>query len=297
MKNKTLTITLIVILSLLVILLTLFFINVLTNQSFRLFNFNISQKESTNLIFNKEYEEVFENIKIKSNYSNIELKSGIDEQIKVIIYGDEDNLQVNDSNQELDITSKGKTCVGFCFNQNISKIEIYLPSNYSGNIDIDSNYGDVKVATFNNMILNTSLDAGDINVNSLKSGKIKNKYGDITISSYSKDLDIEQNAGDVKVSEVDTIKVINNYGDIKIEKVNSYLNINEDCGDVIISSINLNESSSIHNSYGDIKIGSTNEIYINAKTSLGDVKINKNFPKSDITLNIDNSLGDIKVNN
>ena len=64
-----------------------------------------------------------------------------------------------------------------------------------------------------------------------------------------------------------------------------------------IDSLNLKENSSIHNSYGDIKIGSTNEIYINAKTSLGDTKINNNYQKSDVTLTIDNSCGDIRVNN
>ena len=75
------------------------------------------------------------------------------------------------------------------------------------------------------------------------------------------------------------------------------MQIKEDCGDVKIDSLNLKENSSIHNSYGDIKIGSTNEIYINAKTSLGDTKINNNYQKSYVTLTIDNSCGDIRVNN
>ena len=59
----------------------------------------------------------------------------------------------------------------------------------------------------------------------------------------------------------------------------------------------INKDSSIKNNLGSIKIGSTNEIYIEAKTDLGDVKVNNNYKKSDITLNLKNNCGDIKVNN
>ena len=165
----------------------------------------------------------------------------------------------------------------------IAKIEVYLPNGYSENINIENNYGDVNIGNFDNLILDATLDAGDIKVDSLKSGKIKNSYGDIKILGYSKELEIDQDCGDVEVSEVDRIKLENNYGDINIGKVNEYLQIKEDCGDVKIDSLNLKENSSIHNSYGDIKIGSTNEIYINAKTSLGDTKINNNYQKSYVT--------------
>ena len=43
-------------------------------------------------------------------------------------------------------------------------------------------------------------------------------------------------------------------------------------------------------------IKSTNDIYIDAKTDAGDVKISKNNRKSDIELNIRTDAGDIKVN-
>ena len=114
---------------------------------------------------------------------------------------------------------------------------------------------------------------------------------------YSKELDIDQDCGDVEVFEVDRIKVENNYGNINIKKVNKYLEIKEDRGDVEINTINIKENSSIQNNYGDIELGSTNEIYIDAKTKLGDTKINNNYQKSDITLSLENNCGDIEVNN
>ena len=75
------------------------------------------------------------------------------------------------------------------------------------------------------------------------------------------------------------------------------MNLSNDCGDIKVRSIVLNKNSYIENNFGDIKIESTNEIYINAQTNLGDVKINNNYQKSDITLTIKNDLGDITINN
>ena len=297
MNNKTLKIILIIFLSLLVIGLSVFFVNILTNKDFRFGHFSFGHKVSNELVFNQEYEAIFDIIKIDSKSSDIEIKEGNESKVKVVIYGDKDETNVEVVNNKLNIKSNEKKCIGFCFNMTIAKIEVYLPSSYSGNINIENNYGDVNIGNFDNLILDAKLDAGDIKVDSLKSGKIKNSYGDIKILGYSKELEIDQDCGDVEVSEVDRIKLENNYGDIDIGKVNEYLQIKEDCGDVKIDSLNLKENSSIHNSYGDIKIGSTNEIYINAKTSLGDTKINNNYQKSDVTLTIDNSCGDIRINN
>lgn len=297
MNNKTPKIILIVFLSILVIGLSIFFVNILTNKNFRFGHFSFGHKVSNELVFNQEYEAIFDIIKIDSKSSDIEIKEGNESKVKVVIYGDKDETNVEIVNNKLNIKSNEKKCIGFCFNMTIAKIEVYLPNGYSGNINIENNYGDVNIGNFDNLILDAKLDAGDIKVDSLKSGKIKNSYGDIKILGYSKELEIDQDCGDVEVSEVDRIKLENNYGDINIGKVNEYLQIKEDCGDVKIDSLNLKENSSIHNSYGDIKIGSTNEIYINAKTSLGDTKINNNYQKSDVTLTIDNSCGDIRINN
>jgi len=48
---------------------------------------------------------------------------------------------------------------------------------------------------------------------------------------------------------------------------------------------------------GDVSIGRTNDILIDAKTSLGEVDVRNNDYKSEITLKIDNSCGDITVKN
>ena len=64
MENKTPKIILILFLSILVIGLSVFFVNVLMNKNFKLGHFKFQTKISNELAFNQEYETIFENIKI-----------------------------------------------------------------------------------------------------------------------------------------------------------------------------------------------------------------------------------------
>ena len=64
MNNKTLKIIFIIFLSLLVIGLSVFFVNILTNKDFRFGHFSFGHKVSNELVFNQEYEAIFDIIKI-----------------------------------------------------------------------------------------------------------------------------------------------------------------------------------------------------------------------------------------
>ena len=297
MKNKSLTITLIVLLSIIVILLSIFFVGILTNRASKFLNFNFGHKVSNELVIDKEYDTIFKEIKIESKASDIEIKHGNESQIKVVIYGDKEQTRVDRTNETLTIISSGKSCVGFCFNTTIARIEVYLPVDFENKVIIENNYGDIKIDDFESMTLEANLDAGDIEVESVQLATINNHYGDIKISKYSKEINIEEDCGDVDINEVENIKVVNKYGDIKIDKVTNKLNLNNNCGDIKVGSIYLKENSTIEDNLGDIEIGKTNQIYIDAKTSLGDIDIKNNYRESDITLTIKNDCGDIEVNN
>ena len=261
MKNKGLIITLIVFLSLIAISLLVFMISVI-NGSFNIKSFSNSYKVSNSIIYNETYNQDFEDIVVNTNSSDINIYNSDSNEIKVLIYGKENKADVSNNNNTLNISYKEKSCIGFCFNNTISKIEIYIPSTYSNIISINNDYGDINIDKFSNATIN-----------------------------------IEEDCGDVKVKEANNITIENDYGDIKINKVNNYLNIKEDCGDVKIDNLNINKNSKIYNDYGDIKIDNTNDIYIKAKTDLGDTKINKNNRKADTILDIKNDCGDIIVNN
>lgn len=295
MKNKKLIITLIILLSFISIAIIIFMIGLIKgNIKMPRFGFHFS-KESNQLVINETYNQTFNNINIASSASNIYVKSTKEKDVKVVVYSSENKVDVKTNNNELLIESKNK-CTSFCVNMTIDKIEVYLPSNFNNNILINNNYGDVNLDEFLNSNIEVNENSGDVIILGGKNVTVNNDYGDIKLEKATK-ADIEASAGDIEIGTVNDIKVENSYGDININKVLNYLEVNDDCGDIEIDEIILNEDSTINNNLGDIKINDTNQIYIDAKISLGDIKINNNYNKSDVTLKIKNDCGDITINN
>lgn len=294
MKNKYLIITLIVILTILMVGLSIFFVKLLQSD-FKFSGFKFGLQSSNELILDKTYEEKFNKIIIDSSVSEINIKKAIDDNIKAVIYGEKDYTNVETNNDALNIKIN-EECIGFCFNQKSSKIEIYLPEDFNGNIDIKNKYGDIFIAEFLNANINVEEDCGDVKILGGNNIKVDNNYGDIEIEKANIST-INEKCGDVVISNTLDAIVKNSYGDIKINSVDNYLYLENDCGDIKINNINLKKNSYIKDDFGDIEIGTTNELFIDAKTDLGKVKIKNNYNKSDVILKIENDCGDIEVNN
>lgn len=263
MKNKALIIALIILLSLLIIGLIIFLCFAI-NQNFKLKDWG--SKKSKQIIFDESYDFAqIENLEILSTAGDIKLEESTDEKIRVVAYGRSvDDLEVVFEKNKLKVDYskyKHKNTI-FSFDFYLNDIQIYLPKSYEKNISIQAKYGDIEVTDLENA-----------------------------------NIQIEEDCGDVDLGKVKNVSVKNHYGDIKIDEIGNQFEIESDCGDVKINAITITEDSSIVNNLGDIKLGKTNEIYIDAKTDLGDVKVNQNYRHSEIMLTIKNDCGDIKVEN
>lgn len=293
MKNNKIIIFSIVLLSIVAISVLIFMIMLINGKrSFSKIEFmgRVNDKLSVDEKYNTE----FNNINITSSASDIYVKKSDTSDIKLVIYSDE-VPKVTTTAEELNIKLDEKNRI-FNFYTRISKIEIYLPEDFEKNINIKNDYGDIKIDEFPNATIEVKEDCGDVSVKSGNNVVIKNDYGDIVLDKAN-EADIKQSAGDVEVGIVKKINVVNNYGDINIDEVSEYLNIEEKCGDVEIEKVNLLQDSNINNNFGDIDINYTNEVYIEAKTDLGDVKIKNNYKDAKIILRLKNNCGDITVNN
>ena len=255
---KTIKILLIILLSLIIIGITLFFINILGYNGITFFG----TKESKNIVYKEEYDDVFTDIAINSKFGNVYVNETNEKKVIVEIYGNKERTKVNAEYNTLFIETDVESCTILCFNREASKVIITLPRDYAYNLSIMDNYGSVFVGEFDNMKLKATLKAGNI-----------------------------------KVLSANILNVTNNFGDISIGKVNEKMEIIENFGNIEIKNINIMKDSSIRNDFGNIKIDDTNEINIKAKTSLGKTKINNNYKMSLITLNIRNNFGNITVNN
>ncbi len=295
MKNKKGIITLIIILTIIMVILLIFFVSLFQND-FKFKGFKMGSQISNELILDKTYEEDFNNIVIDAKVSEIFVKESDTNYIKAIVYGEKDYIDIKTNLDTLNIKMNDRSCYGFCFMQKSAKIEIYLPKEFRGNIEIKNDYGDISIAEFLNAQMTIIEDCGDVTILDGNIVKVDNNYGNTKIENANV-LTINEDCGDVYITNVNDVTVKNSYGDIIIEEVNNYLYLENDCGDIELNNLNLKKNSYIKDDYGDIKIGNTNELFIDAKTDLGKVKINNNYNKADTTLKIENDCGDIKVNN
>ncbi len=276
MKNKNLVILIIVVLVTAIFLLSGFlFLSLTRNNKLHLFNFKVQSHISEDLIFDETYDEEFQEIYLKTSAANIEIKNS--STTHLVIHGKKEQLKV-DAGEDLRIDYSTKPCKFLCFNIESAKIELYLAKDYSGKIKIANDFGDIEVEEF----FNSNIE-------------ITSSYGDTSVK-IANELSIESDCGDIIVGEANVVNLDNNYGDINVARINKKAVIEDDCGDIEIDDLYLEEDSSINNNLGDVEIKRTNDLNIEADTSLGDKKINNNNHKADITLTINNDCGDIKVN-
>lgn len=294
MKNNTWIIFSIILLLIIAIALIIFMILAI-NGNIEFSKIKSIGKINNELVVDENYDIEFNGVYINTSASNIYVKKSNNSDFRLIIYGNKEQTIVNTDNNTLVIEIEEKSKF-LNFNIQVSKVEIYLPESFNKKIDINNNYGDIQIDEFLNSEIKINEDCGDVSVLGGNKVDIANNLGNIVLNKANQ-ANIKQSAGDVVIGTVNDINIENNYGDVKIDKVTEHLKIEEDCGDVDIDSITLNQNSDISNNCGDIKINSTNEIYFDAKTSLGDVKINNNYQKSDIILKLKNDCGDIEVNN
>ena len=272
MKNKGLIIGLIVFFVVLITALIILMVKLMNGN----FMFNFGHTVSKNKILEETYEVM--DIDVISEMADVHILENTDNNIKVIVYSEKKKTTVDVENNKLVIKSNSKRCRGICFNKKIDKIEIYVPVSYMNKVKIKDDAGDIKVEKFYNLVLDIDINAGDIDIDTVKKATIN------------------ADAGDIDISKIDSLSIDTDAGDIKIGTVSEYLNIKTDAGDIRIEKLNITKNSKIESDAGDIKIKSTNDIYIDAKSDAGDIKIKNNNRKSDVELNIRIDAGDIKVN-
>lgn len=292
-KNKS-TIFLIILLSLTIVILTIFMIFMM-NKKFSLNFRSFFTQRVEELQIEETYKNTYDKINIKTDAADVYIKKSENEDIYLKVYAEKNHANVIDNETELNIEVKQDKCIGICINNKISKVELYIPENYEKEIKIDNNYGDVEIESFEKLNLNIKEDAGDIKIEKANIVNIDNNYGDIEINEINEGT-IKESAGDVKIIKVNSIDVKNNYGDVKITEINEYVKVDSNAGDVKIQNLNITKDSLITTDVGSIKIEKTNDIRIDADSDVGEVKIRENNKNAEVTLKIENNVGDIKVN-
>lgn len=260
MKNKMPIIFLLILISIIIFCLVMFLVIYLSKGMDGMISIgNVSE----NIILEKNLEmSNIENIEINQDYGDVKFEESEDNNIKVKIYGkDEKDAKVELMNNKLKIENINRRKFALInLGTRKSEIIVYLPKNYSKDIDIKVNCG------------NATLENTD-NAN----------------------IKVECNAGNVKLKKAKNANIKCDLGDVKAEEILNKCDIEVDCGNVKIEKLTLNEDSKIKLNLGDVKIDQINEIYIEADTDLGKTNINENYRNSETTLKIKVDCGNINV--
>ena len=294
--RKALTITLISFLTLIVIGISILFVMILNgNLKINGFKFKFNNSYITEVAVEEVYDNTFDGINIHATAGSINIYTSKEDNIKLVINNKKENTIVSTDLNVLNIDAKSKKCNFLCINPKLAKIDLYLPIDFDKEIKITSEYGDIKIERFKDANFDIKSNYGDISIDDANYANLDLDYGDVTIDEIN-ELVANTNCGDIKIGRVNDLVATSDYGDIKVQTVTNSLTIDCDCGDVKIINLTLTKDSSIKNSFGDVKIKSMKDVYVDAKTSLGDVKVKDNDKTSNNTLTIRNDCGDIEVN-
>lgn len=283
-KIISLIITSVIIIGLISIMIAL--INISDNNSYNLFNYNFSEREVKDLLKEETYENTFETIKIKAYPAKVEIKKSENNKIKVMVYAEKNNAEIETSEKELYIDVTSKKCNIACFNRKISKIELYIPENYDKELKIEGTSGDIKISEFKNMNVEINQSSGDTEITNVKNAIINASSGDIKIDTIIENAELKTSSGDItadkigianlktssgdiELKEAQTASITTTSGDIKVNTIEESAELETTSGDITANKIT---NAKIKTSSGEIELGNVKE-YIEAETSSGDIKI------------------------
>ena len=280
--NSALNIVKIVLLSIIAVALIGLLI-ILLNGKIKIKGIDLYEK--TELVYENTFTESISNLDIITTNNDIKIEEKEIENIEVKIY------------DRKDAKPTAEVRIGFSFGINgNSRIEITVPKGTTYNLKIDGTSSDVE-SLINLKNVNIETKSGDINLKNSIDTTINTTSGDITVGNTDK-LEITTTSGDIKTGSVSkSIYAKATSGDFLLGDINGKLTLNTTSGDIKINKVNLTNNSTIKVTSGDVVIGETNDIYVDAHVVSGDVKVNNNNRKSDYELKINTTSGDIIVNN
>lgn len=309
--NRSVKITLIIILSLLIITLISFMIGVIVFGYD--YNFNISSYE---LVKKEEYKlSDIDKININTTSANIEFYESDSDSIIIEQYSskkieEKELFTYNISGKNFNIKDGKQRRFLYIFSFGFRGwfYKIYLPKDYQEEVIVKTVSGDIvlhdNVNDLNNLSMTTT--SGDISVEeNLKTKKlsIRTVSGDVKLSTVNAvNTEIKTTSGDIIVNSITNDSYIKSIsGDIEINQLEGNIKLITTSGDVEIDKFHMKNASSIKTVSGEVDVNFTKDTNyeVITKTISGDVSlpsdssINGNSPYN--KLNIKTTSGDIEI--
>lgn len=263
MRNRKLTIVLIVILSLFAFsLIGGLVFSLATGHNFN-FSFDFINPKMSLTDSYETYVNDINKVYLNLHSTDIEIKESTNEKLLVEYYSNRDNnaeIEYSDNLVKVDEDNYNVSCFGFCNSRR--KVVVYVPTTYLGKFDLNTKSGDVNIdVDLSNNKVNVYVMSGDISLNIV---------GAVNASTIS--------------------------GDIRIDKITESAVLKTTSGDVFVKTLDIKENSKIGTISGDVNVNNNqSNCYVESSAVSGDVRISNSDRKSDIVLTINVISGDINV--
>lgn len=253
--------------------------------------------------------ENIENLEISLISADAYIYTTDEQEIRVVQYSNkelkQDRLYESHlSNQTLSIEGeRSKIHFGFFINPSMI-YEIFIPKEYSKNINIKTVSGDIMVEdNISNQNLTLKSTSGDIkSTNTLTSTiDIQTVSGDVDLEDVVGTTSIKTTSGDVKASNLEgDINIHTVSGDIRISSLIGGTNIETTSGDIKMNRFELQNASKMKTVSGEVDLTLENtNCEVRTKTTSGDVHLPNGSSligdKVDYILEIKTTSGDITI--
>lgn len=204
-------------------------------------NYEIKHEENTSI-------DNCENIMLDFHSSNVIIKSTDEKKLKVVQkatgkINEKEKIIITKEGNNISIKKDQSKRVFFIFGFNLNeKIEVYIPKNYSKNLEINLSSGNVKIES-------------DLTLNNLKStqssGNFKGQY-----HIKANEVILKTTSGNINVEKIDS----KNYGfnassgNISIDSLEGSGNAHATSGNIKIRYKDISDYSNIESTSGNIKI-------------------------------------------
>ena len=224
---------------------------------------NMEDQGLYELCYDESFDTAFTEVNLKSNAGDMDVVQSSDGKVHLKIWADEKEVKVSEVGSVLNVTAnaKGKVSIGInTYNRRMTKIELALPSDFSGEIRVKSQYGNLALAALPEAKLQLESEYGNLTAEALASLSAECDYGNVTVGALT-----------------DKISIKAEYGNVEIK------------------TLTLREDGSIECEAGNIDIGSAQNIFIESETEVGTAKIRPNPSSFTATLYVETEVGNITV--
>lgn len=228
---------------------------------------------------------------------DVTIRDSEDNNIRVVVNGKEDRKDLisisNDENVlKVKQSAKKSICFGFCFYDD--EVIIYVPKNeYNYSMKVKNVSGDVSILDKYDSNMEIETVSGDIDIEGSLDLDVKSVSGDINVKNAG-NLVVKSTSGDINIDTALSVILDTKSGEVDINST-KYVELKTISGDVNINNLEIDGTSSIVTTSGEVNVYNINDVYIETKTTSGDVSISHSDRKSGNVLTIKTTSGDITV--